>query len=481
MKRFVIIGSLTFLISCTTIDPYSYVGKWERDGLTWINREKHLKITFPSDQWRIYTRPSPNIKNWKVPRKGSNDAHYLMAMIPGISTMFQIMIETDPGNVGLEDYMRISEQNLSSRSDYRNPRWEITERKGQKVGFFRCIVETQKFPLEAVFVIFKEMGRFTLLVYATPRHLFQHREGEFWQIVDSYEYLRPGIGEPQGLKVTGHKKADQSAVSDPVPTREIAGDRWALIIGISAYEDSRIPRLRYADRDAKSFYDWLTSPNGGKYSPARVKLLLNRQATLENIKDGLFVWLRQPIREDVITIYYAGHGSAESPDFPHDLFLFASDTQYENIATTAFPMWDIETAIKRFIKAKKIVIIADACHAAGVGQSFDVARRAKRVIETNPISTGLQNLSRVGDGICVISASDERQFSQESKDWGGGHGVFTHFLLKGLKGEADYNNDEHVTLGEVIPYLSEQVRRATKNAQSPTVAGKFDPALSIGR
>ena len=135
----------------------------------------------------------------------------------------------------------------------------------------------------------------------------------------------------------------------------------------------------------------------------------------------------------------------------------------------------------RFIKAKKIVIIADACHAAGVGQSFDVARRAKRVIETNPISTGLQNLSRVGDGICVISASDERQFSQESKDWGGGHGVFTYFLLKGLKGKADYNNDGNVTLGEVIPYLSEQVRRATKSAQSPTVAGKFDPALSIGR
>lgn len=47
--------------------------------------------------------------------------------------------------------------------------------------------------------------------------------------------------------------------------------------------------------------------------------------------------------------------------------------------------------------------------------------------------------------------------------------------------EADYNNDNKVTLGELIPYLSEQVRRETRNAQSPTVAGKFDPALSIGK
>jgi len=480
MKKFVTIGSLIFLISCATIDPYSYVGKWERDGLTWINREKHLKITFPSDQWQVYTKPSPKIKNWKVPRKRSNDAHYLMAMIPGIATMFQVLIEMDPGNVGLEDYMRMAELKLS-RPDCKNPRWEITEAKGQRIGIFRFIFETEKFPLEAVFVIFKEEGRFTLLAYTTPKHLFQHRKGEFWQIVDSYEYIRPGVGEPQVVKVTEHKKAEEGAVSDIVPTKEIAGDRWAVIIGISAYEDSRIPPLRYAVPDAKSFYDWLTSPSGGKYSPARVSLLLNRRATLKNIKDAMFVWLRQPIEEDVITIYYAGHGSPESPNFPDDLFLFAYDTRYDNIATTAFPMWDIESAIKRFIKAKKVVIIADACHAAGVGQSFDVARRAKRGIEVNPISTGLQNLSKVGDGICVISATDEKQFSQESKDWGGGHGVFTYFLLKGLKGKADYNNDTNVTLGELIPYLSEQVRRATKNAQSPTVAGKFDPALSIGR
>ena len=144
-------------------------------------------------------------------------------------------------------------------------------------------------------------------------------------------------------------------------------------------------------------------------------------------------------------------------------------------------MWDIETALKRFIKAKKVVVIADACHAGGVGQSFDVARRANRGIKINPISSGFENLSIIGDGVAVISASGDKQFSQESEKWGGGHGVFTYFLLQGLKGDADYNKDEQITLGELIPFLSEQVRRATLNAQSPTIAGKFDPALSIGK
>lgn len=117
----------------------------------------------------------------------------------------------------------------------------------------------------------------------------------------------------------------------------------------------------------------------------------------------------------------------------------------------------------------------------GVGKPFDVSKRASRAIGVNPINSGLQYLSQIGDGVCVISASDDKQLSQESKDWGGGHGVFTYFLLKGLEGDADYNKDSRVTLGELIPYLSEEVRRATKNAQSPTVAGRFDPALSIGK
>lgn len=259
------------------------------------------------------------------------------------------------------------------------------------------------------------------------------------------------------------------------------GNKWAVVIGISEYVDTRIPALRYAAADAKAFYNWLISSQGGKYAPSRVKLLLNRDATGKNIKNALFVWLKQAIEEDVVTIYFAGHGSPESPDSQNNLFLFPYNTQYDNIASTGFPMWDIETALKRFIKARKVIVIADACHSGGVGQSFDIARRAARAIKINPISSGLQSLSQIGHGVCVISASDDKQFSQEDRKWGGGHGVFTYFLLNGLKGDADYSGDGRVTLGELIPYLSEQVRRETRNAQCPTVAGKFDPALSIAR
>lgn len=256
---------------------------------------------------------------------------------------------------------------------------------------------------------------------------------------------------------------------------------WAVVIGVSDYADSRIPKLRYAANDAKALYDWLVAPAGGRYAPSRVKLLTDRNATAAAIKEALFTWLRQAIEEDVVVIYFAGHGSPDSPDTSQNLYLLPYDTRYDAIASTGFPMWDIETALKRFIKARRVIVLADACHSGGVGATFDVARRALGDVQPNRISSGLQNLATIGEGIAVISASDDRQLSAESAKFGGGHGVFTHYLLEGLKGQADYNKDERVTLGELIPYLSEHVRRETLNAQSPTVAGRFDPALSLGR
>jgi Caspase domain len=266
----------------------------------------------------------------------------------------------------------------------------------------------------------------------------------------------------------------------PVGRSDI-GQRWAVIIGVSEYQDSRIPGLRYATRDAQAVYDWLVSPNGGRFAPSRVNLLLDRKATNENIKGALFAWLKQAIEEDLVVIYFAGHGSPESPDALQNLYLLPHNTKYNSIAASGFPMWDIETALKRFIKAKRVVIIADACHSAGVGQAFDMATRTGRGIQINPINSGFQNLTDLGKGICLISASRDKELSREGSEWGGGHGVFSYYLLEGLKGAADFDNSGSVTIGELTVYVSQQVRRATLNAQNPIVSGSFDPSLTISK
>jgi len=192
--------------------------------------------------------------------------------------------------------------------------------------------------------------------------------------------LPPAVSQssalPQGAGVGIQRDRVDSTPPNPSPptaNMHRLGNRWAVIIGIADYRDTRIPTLRYASADAQAFYDWAVSPNGGKYSPARTKLLLDGEATGAHIKDALFNWLGQALEEDVVTIYFAGHGSPQSPDHPDNLFLLPHDCRYDNIPTTGLPMWDIETALKRYIKSKKVVVIADACHSGGVGQSFDIA------------------------------------------------------------------------------------------------------------
>jgi len=299
-------------------------------------------------------------------------------------------------------------------------------------------------------------------------------------LAEGANLVKATAADDQGLTAT-QSIAITRTPRGPAPA---SGQRFAVVIGISEYKDSRIPGLRYAAADAKGFNDWLVDPQGGGYAPNRVKLLLDKDATAARIREALFTWGKEPLAEDFLLIYFAGHGSPESPETSENLFLLPHDAEYDKIASTGFPMWDIETALRRFIKAKKVVVIADACHAGGVGSPFlREARDPVRNLEvvSGRLTEGLQALSKVSDGVAVLTASGAKQLSREGQEWGGGHGVFTYYLLKGLRGDADYTKDGKVTLGELISYVSEHVRRETKNAQSPEVAGKYDPALTLGK
>ena len=78
--------------------------------------------------------------------------------------------------------------------------------------------------------------------------------------------------------------------------------------------------------------------------------------------------------------------------------------------------------------------------------------------------------------------------TEKYEQWGGGHGVFTFCMLEGLKGAADdpaenssANGDSIVTLGELMDYVDERVRRETKAAQHPDTSGRFNRAWPMAK
>jgi len=239
--------------------------------------------------------------------------------------------------------------------------------------------------------------------------------------------------------------------------------KWAVVVGVSEYKNPGIPSLKYADRDAEALANFLRRPEGGGYDDDHMRVLLNKEATLQNVRDALINFLNQAIDMDLVMIYFAGHGAPE-PARPQNIYLLTYDSDPASLGTSAFPMWDIQTVLARYISAKRVIVFSDACHSGNISVNF--ATRGLGTTEQNLVNQYLTDLSKSKEGVVVFTASASGEVSQEFPEMA--HGVFTYYLLEGLEGKADYDNDYTVTINELMQYVEEQVKRKTHGAQNPT-------------
>ncbi len=245
--------------------------------------------------------------------------------------------------------------------------------------------------------------------------------------------------------------------------------RWAVVIGVGDYASPDIPDLEFAPSDARAVRDFLESDAAGPFD--EVLYLENERATGAAMREALFVFLQQADWDDLVVIYYAGHG-APDPGRPDNLYLLPTDAELGALAATGFPMWDVKTALRRQISAERVLVIADACHSAGAADGEAVGGG-----EANPISGGFQGLFTPSRRL-MMTAADTNEFSLEDERWGG-HGVFTHFLLDGLRGAGDIDGNGIVTFTELFDHVNQNVREATSGRQNPQRSGFGDIPLAV--
>jgi uncharacterized caspase-like protein len=254
------------------------------------------------------------------------------------------------------------------------------------------------------------------------------------------------------------------------------GKLFAVVIGISHYvkSDGQINDLQFADRDATAMLEFLKSPAGGGVTDDDSLLLLNGDATTQSIRHALFTFLTKPQEQDTVVIYIAGHGAPDPLD-PRNLYLLTADTKPDDMGGTGFPMWQLQDVFERVLKAKRVITFADTCHSYG----FSGARTGPGTKRANNlVNQYLQRYASKGQR-AVITASDISESSFEDVKWGDGHGVFTYFLLQGLKGAADLNHDGTVTAGELFAYLKQSVPQATAGKQNPRALVGIASGLSV--
>jgi uncharacterized caspase-like protein len=264
----------------------------------------------------------------------------------------------------------------------------------------------------------------------------------------------------------------------PAPQR----NQWAVVIGIGNYESPGIPRLKYTVADAEAIYQTLIGPGGFKKD--NVLLLTDRserKPTLRNIKWALGTFLgRSAQKDDTVMIFFAGHGAPEvdTRGLERDglaKYLIPSDADVDDLYSTALPMDELQTIFGR-IEAERVVIFLDACYSGAAGGRTFAAKKTRAGTVDDLF---LERLTR-SKGRAIVTASAPAEVSIELPELG--HGIFTYYLVNGLKGAADGNRDGIVSLQELYEYVEQQVSRKSRSVggnQHPMMKGELEGSLPL--
>jgi len=239
---------------------------------------------------------------------------------------------------------------------------------------------------------------------------------------------------------------------------------YLISIGIGSYRDQQVPSRKFASLDAKMVSIYFQSLGG--LPASNVRLLQDWKALRPDIDEALLDWLPPHMNKDaVVIVYFAGLASVSSTG---ETYL----VPYDGTVTTtsrAYPLKDLEAALSR-LKAKQTVFLFD-----GIVSRMGPDSRTKTALpQWNP--TGSATLHVIGTSGIGRGLEDDQHR----------HGLFTYYLLRALRGEADTNRDGDVTLGETVTYLSQKVPWASKThmnqEQRPLVAPTLrltDPATAL--
>ena len=248
---------------------------------------------------------------------------------------------------------------------------------------------------------------------------------------------------PQTLALSIHPTGVNADDVDHIPA-VATGFRqphtYLISIGVGSYRDQQIPSPKFASLDAEMVSNYFQSLGG--LPASNVRLLQDWKALRPDIDEALLDWLPPHMNRDaVVIVYFAGLASVSSTG---ETFL----VPYDGTATTtsrAYPLKDLEAALSR-LKAKQTVFLFD-----GIVSRMGPDSRTKTALpQWNP--TGSSTLHVIGtSGLGRGLENDKHR-----------HGLFTYYLLRALRGEADTNQDGDVTLGEAVTYLSQKVRWASK-------------------
>jgi len=247
---------------------------------------------------------------------------------------------------------------------------------------------------------------------------------------------------------TRGESALRSVAKLPVSTK-----RFALVIGVDAYQDAGISNLRGASNDAKAIADALATYAG--FPSDQIILLTSEQPTELQPTRGNIIRrlsnLRQVVPKDgLLWVSFAGHGIERD----HQAYSLPMDAQLSgDIALLEDSAINVQTMRDRIRQTEvgQVIFILDACRNNPLsGRTVSVTKLTESF--TRAFSFDIRN--RQISAFATIYATGPGQVAHEYKQKK--QGYFTTALVEGLKGAAA-NESGEVRLSDLVKYVQDAV------------------------
>ena len=233
-----------------------------------------------------------------------------------------------------------------------------------------------------------------------------------------------------------------------------------------------MPDVEFALNDARTMKKYLLNVLG--YREGNIIFIENAKksdldlcfGTSDVFQGKLFNYVKE--NQSDVFIYYSGHGE---PDFQgKKCYLIPLDADPNYVRINGYPLDLLYKNLEK-VPAKSMTIVLDACFSGGSQQGMIIKNASPMYID---IKAHL-----LGENLNLLTSSEGDQISSWYPE--GKHSLFTYYVLRALRGEADLNKNRKVTLGELKNYLSEQVtymaRRKYGREQTPIVRGDLNSVI----
>lgn len=238
---------------------------------------------------------------------------------------------------------------------------------------------------------------------------------------------------------------------------------WGLIIGIEDY--NRLPDVEYARKDALIVRDYFIRILG--VPEENIISLIDTDATKARIEGYLKNYIPNNVAKDAtLYVYFAGHGMPGTKKGEPYLVPFDADTRF--IEQTGYKLVSFYQDLYK-LDLKRVYVFLDSCFSGVASRAAEMLVKGAR-----PALVHVERVRPPSSSIISLNATSTGQMSNaypEKK-----HGLFTYYLLRGMKGEADVDHDGWTSIKEMYGYVRTNVTRQSRRMESEQIPSIVPPS-----